>query len=213
MRLRDRENMVVLGSFLGVVALMAALVLAVVSQVTAEPIRNAAERNREQAFHRLLLPEFDRIGESMEFDGFFFYPVYQSGEIVGFAGQGKSSAGYGGEIEVLVGFDCDGKITGVQILRHKETPGLGANVCERKFQRTVFNLNEEAPAVPGNRLLDQFNNRDAFSAGAWRIVKDGGEFEYLTGATVTSRAVTALVNDIAVAFANTGLCVKLEKQM
>jgi electron transport complex protein RnfG len=211
MRLRDRENMVVLGTFLGGVALLAALLLAVVSQLTAEPIRNAAERNREQAFHRLLLPEFDRIGDGVECDGFFFYPVYQADEIVGFAGQGVSRAGYGGEIEVLVGFGCDGKITGVQILRHKETPGLGANVCERKFQRTVFNFAEEAPAVPENRFLDQFNNRDAFSAGEWRVVKDGGEFEYLTGATVTSRAVTALVNDIAVAFANSGLCVAMEK--
>lgn len=201
MKLRDQENMIVLGIFLGTTALVAALVLAVVSQLTAEPIREAAERNREQAFHRLLLPEFDRIGESAEHDGFIFYTVYNGEQAVGFVGQGVTRAGYGGEIEVLVGFDRSGKITGVQILRHKETPGLGANVCERKFQRTIFNIGGEVPAVPENRLLDQFNGLAAFSAGDWRISKDGGEFEYLTGATVTSRAVTALINDIAIAFA------------
>ena len=89
----------------------------------------------------------------------------------------------------------------MQILRHNETPGLGANVCERKFQRTIFNFGEAVPEVPENRLLDQYNGLNADRAGNWQISKDGGEFEYLTGATVTSRAVTALVNEIAGAFA------------
>ncbi len=205
MKLRDQENIVVLGVFLGVVALIAALVLAIMSQLTAEPIREAAEKNRQQAFHRLLLPEFERVGEAVSCDGFDFFPVFQAEKIVGFVGQGRTRAGYGGAIEALVGFDRSGKITGVQILRHKETPGLGANVCERKFQRTIFNLGEPSPAVPANRYLDQFNGKEVFSSGNWRISKDGGEFEYLTGATVTSRAITALVNEIATVFAGAQL--------
>ena len=46
MKLRDRENLSALGIFLGSVALIAALALALVSQWTAEPIRKAAEQNR-----------------------------------------------------------------------------------------------------------------------------------------------------------------------
>ena len=196
MKLCDRENMAVLGIFLGVTALIAALVLSLVSQWTAKPISEAMVRNRERAFHCLRLPEFDTVGESFEYDGAFFYPVLKDDKIVAFVGQ-MQRGGYGGEIDVLVGFTSDGKITSVQILRHKETPGLGANVCERKFQRTIFNLTEKAPAVPDNRLLDQFNGKSAAGSGHWQITKDGGEFDYLTGATVTSRAVTALVNDIS----------------
>ena len=98
-------------------------------------------------------------------------------------------------------FTLDGRITAVQILRHHETPGLGANVCDRKFQRTILNLSAEAPEVPENIYLDQFNGKEAAKSGDWKIVKDNGEFIYRTGATVTARAVTALVNDIAAEFA------------
>ena len=135
MKFQNRENTLALGGFLGAVALLAALVLALVSQWTSGPIRAARERNRDKIYQRLLLPAFDRVGEAEEVDGCTFLAVFSGGREAGFIGQGSSRAGYGGEIEALVGFDRTGRITAVQILRHKETPGLGANVCERKFQR------------------------------------------------------------------------------
>ena len=199
MKLREKENMPVLGIFLGITALVAALLLALVSQLTAEPIRNAREENRAKAFHRLRLPEFDLIGEEVNVGGVVFYPVKKAGRNVGFIGIGTSS-GYGGAIELLVGFTADGKITAVQILRHKETPGLGANVCDRKFQRTIYNLFAEAPEVPENRYLDQYGSRNAYDGGNWKIIKDGGDVAYLTGATVTSKAITAGVNEICAAY-------------
>ena len=209
MKLRERDDILVLGVFLGVVAMIAALVLASVSKWTEKPIAEAVENNRIKAFHRLLLPEFDTIGDAIEYDGVTFYPVSKNGAVTGFVGQ-SSGAGYGGNIELLVGFLPDGKITSVQILRHKETPGLGANVCERKFQRTIFNLNETPPDVPENRFLDQYRNKSAKDAGNWQISKDGGEFDYMTGATVTSRSVTALVNEISGKFADFRMAQKAE---
>ena len=101
---------------------------------------------------------------------------------------------------MLAGFDIEGRITGVQVLEHKETPGLGANVCDRKFQRTIFNLGEKAPEIPSNNYLDQFSGVNAADSGSWKISKDGGKFDYLTGATVTSRAVTDAIDRIAAAF-------------
>ena len=201
MKLRDREDLFVLGGFLGAVALAAALLLFLVSFWTAGPIRASRERTREKVFKRLMLPEFDRVGEAVSSEGCSFMTVYRSGKPAGFIGQGSTRAGYGGEIEGAVGFDLNGRITAVQILRHKETPGLGANVCERKFQRTILNLGAAAPEIPANRLLDQYAGRDAASAGGWKTSKDGGDFAYHTGATVTSRAVTALVDEIAAKFA------------
>ena len=202
MKLQDSKNLFVLGGFLGAVALIAALVLAWVSQLTAGPIKSAGERNRLQAFHRLLLPEFNEIGDSVKARGFIYYPVFNQDRNVGWVGQGSTRKGYGGLIEILVGFNVDGKISAVQVLRHNETPGLGANVCERKFQRTIFNLNEDEPAVPDNRILDQFNSVDSKQAGGWKISKDGGKFDFLTGATVTSRAITDLVDQMAEIFAS-----------
>lgn len=201
MKLRDSENIFVLGAFLGVTALIAALLLALVSSWTAGPIRKAQENNRSAALKRLLLPEFDRIGKNVKCGEYVFNALYSNGKCIGFAGNGSNRAGYAGEISAMIGFTVDGKISAVQILSHKETPGLGANVCDRKFQRTITNLAETAPDVPANPILDQFSGRDAAGAGAWKISKDGGEFIYRTGATVSARAVTMLVNDIAAAFA------------
>ena len=201
MSLRDSENMWVLGIFLGVVAVVAALTLALVSDSTAEPIRLAGEKNRTQMLKRLLLPEFDKTGNTVEISGIKFCAVYQNGKIAGFVGQGTNRLGYAGEIEAMTGFDVNGKITAVQILRHKETPGLGAEVCDRKVRRTILNLGVKAPEVPENIYLDQFKGQLASGAGKWQIAKDGGKFIYRTGATVSGRAVTSLVNDIAVSFA------------
>ena len=200
MKLRDNENTLVLGVFLCLAALVAAASLAWVSAITRGPIDRAKEKNRNAMLKRLSLPEFDRTGSSMKIGDREFLTVTGAGKVVGFVGQGQA-AGYGGVIEAMVGFDLDGRITGVQILRHKETPGLGANVCDRTFKRTIFNLFAKAPAVPGNGYLDQFAGRSVAEAGNWRTKKDGGEFVYHTGATVTSRAVVKLVNEIASDFA------------
>ena len=201
MSLRDSENMWVLGGFLGAVALVAALVLAWVSGLTADPIQKAKEKNRNKMLSHLQLPDFDRVGNVVKIDGIDFCAVYKGGKLVGFVGQGGTREGYAGEIEAMVGISVDGKITTVQILRHKETPGLGANVCDRKFQRSVTNFRANAPEIPSNSFLDQFNQRYTGTAGAWKISKDGGDIEYRTGATVSSRAITALVDEIAGKFA------------
>lgn len=200
MSLRDSENTWVLGVFLGIVALIAALALALVSDWTAGSIKAAQEKNRTAMFDRLQLDEFDRTGSDVMIGKMIFCAVYNAGKCIGFVGEG-SAPGYGGSIDAMVGFDLSGKITGVQILRHKETPGLGAEVCDRKFRRTILNLGVKAPEVPENIYLDQFKDQLASGAGKWQIAKDGGKFIYRTGATVSGRAVTSLVNDIAVSFA------------
>ena len=200
MTLHDSENTFVLGVFLCLVALVAAAALALVSGITKKPIERAKEKNRNAMLKCLNLPKFDRTGSSVEVGERRFSTVSEAGRVVGFVGEGKSK-GYGGDIEAMVGFSPDGRITGVQILKHKETPGLGANVCDRTFKRTILNLFAKAPDVPGNDYLDQFAGRPASGAGNWRTKKDGGEFIYHTGATVTSRAVVDLVNGIASDFA------------
>lgn len=85
--------------------------------------------------------------------------------------------GFGGTIDMMVGIGADGKVSGVYIIDNSsETSGLGANSKREDFRA-------------------QYVGKD----GVLAVDKDGGEIEALTGATVTSRAVTEGVN-LALAF-------------
>lgn len=87
--------------------------------------------------------------------------------------------GYSGAIKVLVGIDAQDKsITGVRIIEHKETPGLGDKMELRK-SNWVLSFN-------GKSLTNQ-------SLQDWQVRKDGGTFDQFTGATITPRAIVNLV--------------------
>jgi len=86
--------------------------------------------------------------------------------------------GYNGPIELLVGIASDGTVTGVRVLAHRETPGLGDPIERSK--------SDWIEAFAGTRLGDP-------PLGAWKVSKDGGDFDALTGATVTPRAVVEAV--------------------
>ena len=87
------------------------------------------------------------------------------------------SSGYGGTVKVMTGIDTAGSITGVVILSHEETPGLGANAERASF------TDQYKQAVPENGITLVKNK-----------TPEAGEVEALTGATITSRAVTDAVN-------------------
>ena len=81
------------------------------------------------------------------------------------------TGGFGGDIDMMVGISLEGKLTGISIISHSETASLGAN-CTREDWRS------------------QFVGR----SGTLAVEKDGGDIDSLTGATVTSRAVTKGIN-------------------
>ena len=88
--------------------------------------------------------------------------------------------GYAGAIRLLVGIDVDHAVTGVHVLAHRETPGLGDRIEPGKSDwLTIFD----------GRSLG-----DPVTAG-WKIRRDGGDFDQLTGASVTSRAVVKAVKE------------------
>lgn len=106
------------------------------------------------------------------------YRVYRGGSGVAALFAVTASDGYAGPIRILVGIDASGGITGVRIVEHNETPGLGDKI---ESTRTDWVL--------------QFDGRSlsAPSPDAWMIRADGGEFDQITGATVTTRAVVKAV--------------------
>lgn len=114
----------------------------------------------------------DRRGDEKEG---LFYRGRKDGRLVGVAFKATSPEGYGGDIEVMVGLLPNGMINGVELLSHLETPGLGAKIIEAKFK-------------------DRFKNR-SLSNTKWAVKKDGGDVDGITGATISSRAVTKAVKE------------------
>ena len=93
--------------------------------------------------------------------------------------------GYSGPIRLVVGIDAGGELTGVRVVSHRETPGLGDKV---EVERSDWILGFE-----GLRL-------DSLTAKGWAVKRDGGHFDQFTGATVTPRAVVKAVHNALIYF-------------
>ena len=94
--------------------------------------------------------------------------------------------GYAGAIRVLIGIEYDGTVTGIRILEHRETPGLGDKIVASRSD-WVFQFDGRSLGDP---RLEQ-----------WSIKRDGGEFDQLTGASVTPRAVIKVTKETLIYFA------------
>lgn len=161
---------------LTVIALCAALLLSVTYQATKDVI--AARAQTDAAAARLaLLPEADRFEAVDAPDGLteVYRALNERGETAGFIAV-LAVNGFGGEIEVTVGIDTAGCLTGVRVggTQFSETPGLGAKAREAAF-------------------TDQFVGLAAPVA----LSKDGGTVDAVTSATITSRAIVLAVNTAA----------------
>ncbi len=112
-------------------------------------------------------------------------PVFlarKDGQPVAAAIEALAPDGYNGAIALIVGVDyASGKVMGVRVLEHKETPGLGDKVDIRKSP-WVKSFDGQAPR-------DEKDN-------SWAVRKDGGQFDQFTGATITPRAVVKAVGNV-----------------
>ena len=86
--------------------------------------------------------------------------------------------GYSGIIKLLVGINVDGTLNGVRVVAHRETPGLGDAIDEKRSDWIHLFDNRSLQDPPLER---------------WAVRKDGGDFDQLTGATITPRAVVKAV--------------------
>jgi electron transport complex protein RnfG len=102
------------------------------------------------------------------------YRARRNGQPIAAAIHTVAPDGYRGPIELLIAIRHDGTLIGVQVVRHKETPGLG----------DAFE-NRNADWLPGFRGLSLTNPPQQ----RWTVRKDHGEFDEFTGATITPRAI------------------------
>lgn len=172
------------------------LLLAVVNQVTAKPIKEAEVAARAESY-KVVYPTAEKFSEventqemlekSAEllsgagYDGCFINDVLAvndaSGAVVGYVVASVSPNGYGGEYQVAVGITAQGKLTGMGVISHTETAGLGSKTADPEF-------------------TDQFKD---LNAAAVEYVKSGAdssnnEIDAISGATISSAAATEAVN-------------------
>lgn len=93
--------------------------------------------------------------------------------------------GYNGKINLMIAINMDGSVSGVRVLKHAETPGLGDKIETRKSD-WVYTFNNKA--FTGDNDL------------RWQVKKDGGMFDQFTGATITPRAIVIAVKNTLLYF-------------
>ena len=173
------------------ITLAAGLLLGVVNELTAEPIRIQQEKAVKEAC-QAVFPDIEGISEFRDIgyvpaeplaaelasEGVEIGTVYEAmrdNTFIGYVVEAVSSEGYGGNIVLYVGVTADGVVSGVSILELSETPGLGM----------------EAPKV----LVPQFAGR---AVRSFVYTKTGAqaenEVDAITSATVTTSAVVDAVN-------------------
>ena len=160
-----------------------AAVLAGVNSITAPKIAELTAQKTIEAI-AAVLPDAETAKE-VDFadDTGIVSTVYESDS--GYAITVKPS-GFDGEIEMMVGVDKEGTVLGISIINQSETAGLGA------------------VSAANNSKGEAFRSQYTGMSGELAVTKDGGAVEAITGATITSRAVTAGVNAALACVANFG---------
>ena len=170
--------MIRLITVLTLVCVVAAFVLGIVYKNAAPLIAAQKEKEIQQSLKQAM-PEADEF-KIQEMDDRTYYEAYKDAGLIGYV-IFVNADGYAGDIEMMVGLDKTGAITGVQILIQQETPGLGACCVEIKY-------GEEDPW-----FTRQFKRRKAADLRLENV-------EAITGATITTEAITDAIRERAVDF-------------
>lgn len=167
-----------------VICLVASVLLAITNNVTADKIaQNLVETEKQSRM--VVMPEAVSFSEVQgKENGLTVCEAYDDKqETVGYV-YTTSAKGYGGSVNVMVGIDKDGVVTGIEILSHAETPGLGANATGDSFKSRFV-------GKQGELTVDKNSN-------------DGQNIQAITAATITSKAVVSAVNAVIADFEKTG---------
>lgn len=169
-----------MGFALMVVGVVATSILAGVEAVTREPIAEAKRQEILKALMQVLPPGFDNHPDqdivtfsdpllNRKESPVTFYRASKGGSDMGTAFVVTAPDGYSGNIEIMMAVLPNGAMSGMQVVAHAETPGLGDKALEPEWTN-AFKA----------KTLDN---------AKWGVKKDGGEFDQFAGATITPRAI------------------------
>ena len=180
------KNMVLV---LFLVTLVSSAAVGVVNSLTSGLIEKVKIEKQVQAI-RAVVPAFDNDPmtekQIVKADGgeLEFYPAKANGQLVGTAIKTFTNNGFGGLIELMVGFTPDGSIYNYSVLSHKDTPGLGSKMDVWFTPNGKGNITGKTPGTQG-----------------LKVSKDGGDVDAITAATISSRAFLDAVNRAAAGLA------------
>ena len=160
---------------LTVVALLCSSLLAFVYVVTKEPIAKTAAAGKLAAVSAVM-PEGSETPERRTFEGIEYYVASRNGQPAGYAFEGASHNGYGGDVVLMVGISASGTLVNFEILQASETPGLGTKMGDESFRAPL-------------------RGRSVGNVEKWKVKKDGGEIDAITAATISSRACAECIRD------------------
>lgn len=143
----------------------------------AEKMKSFAQLLPTNQYDNALLSDFIRVpagGELNNRDETKVYVARLAGKANAVILEATARDGYSGDIKLLIAVKADGNIGGVRVIKHKETPGLGdyIDIAHGDWIKTFNHLS--------------FTSRPSEQ---WKVKKDGGQFDYMAGATITPRAV------------------------
>ena len=179
----------------GAIMLLFTLVFTALMATTWDVTRPAIEASAQEAQRRLidevlppgsydndLLADVVRFGPAPQIsmdEGGRVWRARKGGEPVALVIEGAATDGYAGRIELVVAVGRDGRLSGVRVTAHKETPGLGDYIDPKKDRR------KDLPWI-GQFAVATWKD---VNTADWTVRKDGGTFGYRTGATISARAV------------------------
>ena len=183
------------------VAVVTGAILAFVNHVTEGPKKAQEEKMREDGIKSVMgvndlkVVKTDTVKQNDAKGKELTYIIYQTQDAnqndLGAAVE-SITGGFGGDLKILVGFDPNGVILGYTLLKHSETPGLGAK-ADKWFQKG------QKGDIIGKNPKEKLS-----------VSKDGGQVDAITASTITSRAFLLAVNNAYSAYkatpvdANTG---------
>ena len=154
---------------LALICLVIAALLGIVNGVTEGPIKANTEKTVQDSL-KVVMPADSY--EKVDYTGGdeTVVAVYKAGE-EGYVVECNSPNGFGGAIDMMAGINTSGEVTGIAIISHSETSGLGSKATDPEWQAQIQG-----------------------ATGTVSVAKDGGSIVAITGSTITSRAVCDGVN-------------------
>ena len=194
----DPKYILKLSITLLVICLVVALALGFVNGITADKIAALQEQAKQESL-QAVFPDAtfneveigdEQLAVATEYGVELMY-IYEVADGSGYAIE-VGPAGFSGTIDMIVGINADGSVAGISVISNTETAGIGTNVCSDKPNRN------------GVGVLSQFIGLTATADNPFTVNSGSNRVDAISGATVTTKAITTGVNAASVIFGTLG---------
>ena len=194
----DPKYIIKLAVTLLVICLVVSVMLGFVNSITADKIAALQEQATQQSLQAVFPDaEFDKLdvtdaqaAEAAAYQSELM-AIYQTKDGSGYAIE-VGPSGFSGTIDMIVGINADGSIAGISVVSNTETAGIGTKVCADK------------PNKAGVGVLSQFIGMTATKDNPFTVNTGSNEVDAISGATVTTKAITRGVNAASLVYATLG---------